>query len=142
MGRSIDRSSTSWIRRDKRVAIYLRDGVQCAYCGASTDSGAVLSLDHIDSCGARASRGLRPDNRESNLVTCCTECNSARQDEHLPTWLASQGRGPEAMDKVHELTARPLKGFRVLAKRILAMSDMGQFNTYGDLVAEWSKENA
>ena len=62
----------NWIRREKRLAIYLRDGLACGWCGASVEDGAELTLDH-----------LRPNskggsNHESNLVTCCRRCNSAR----------------------------------------------------------------
>lgn len=62
----------NWVRPEKRLAIYLRDGLACAYCGASIEGGAKLTLDH-----------LRPyakggGNHASNLVTCCHGCNSSR----------------------------------------------------------------
>ena len=46
------------------MAIYMRDGLACAYCGAAVEDGAQLSLDHItpDSLGG--------DNQADNLVTC------------------------------------------------------------------------
>lgn len=61
-----------WIRNEKRLAIYLRDGLACAYCGATIEDGAILSLDHLtpDSKGG--------SNSEKNLVTCCKRCNSSR----------------------------------------------------------------
>ena len=63
---------SKWIRRDKRLAIYLRDGMACVYCGATVEDGTQLALDH-----------LRPHskggtNHETNLVTCCGRCNSSR----------------------------------------------------------------
>lgn len=66
-----------WIRNDKRLAIYLRDGLCCSYCGASVESGAQLSLDHIkpDSKGGT--------NDATNLVTSCTKCNSSRGNRPL-----------------------------------------------------------
>ncbi len=62
----------NWIRPEKRLAIYLRDGLACCYCGEGVEDGAKLTLDH-----------LRPyksggTNAETNLVTCCHRCNSAR----------------------------------------------------------------
>ena len=42
-----DWQGMNWIRQDKRLAIYLRDGLACAYCGHSVESGASLSLDHL-----------------------------------------------------------------------------------------------
>ena len=40
-------NGSKWIRPDKRLAIYLRDGLACAYCGDSVEEGAKLSLDHL-----------------------------------------------------------------------------------------------
>lgn len=71
----------NWIRQEKRLAIYMRDGMACAYCGASAEQGATLSLDHL----LPHSRG--GGNGEGNLVTCCTGCNSRRQDTDLEAWL-------------------------------------------------------
>ena len=62
----------NWIRQEKRLAIYLRDGLACAWCSASIEEGTTLSLDHL----TPHSRG--GSNRESNLVTACSRCNSSR----------------------------------------------------------------
>jgi len=35
----------NWIRKEKRLAIYLRDGLACGYCGQSIEDGAKLTLD-------------------------------------------------------------------------------------------------
>ena len=70
---NVANNGSGWIRQDKRLAIYLRDGGECVYCTASiSDEGITMSLDHVtpQSCGG--------DNSESNLVTCCTRCNSTR----------------------------------------------------------------
>ena len=63
---------THWCRPATRLAIYLRDGLACAYCGESVEDGAQLTLDHL----APNSRG--GSNDPGNLVTCCHRCNSAR----------------------------------------------------------------
>lgn len=62
----------NWITQKKRLAVYLRDGLACAYCGEGIEQGAKLTLDHIkpDSKGG--------SNEATNLVTCCSRCNSAR----------------------------------------------------------------
>ena len=62
----------NWLPKARRLAIYLRAGLACAYCGASVEDDARLSLDH-----------LRPyskggTNETSNLVTACGRCNSSR----------------------------------------------------------------
>ena len=62
----------NWIRQEKRLAIYLRDGLSCCYCGASIEDGAVLGLDHLKPHSKGGS------NAATNLVTCCGRCNSAR----------------------------------------------------------------
>jgi len=63
-----------WIRDEKRLAIYLRDGLACVYCGATVEDGVMLTLDHLQP----RSKGGRND--AANLVTCCKKCNSSRQD--------------------------------------------------------------
>lgn len=68
----------NWIRQEKRLAIYLRDGLTCAWCGAQRE----LSLDHVIPAIAGGS------NREDNLVTCCSTCNSSRQDRPAEQWAA------------------------------------------------------
>lgn len=62
----------NWIRPVKRLAIYMRDGLACCYCGEGIEEGAKLTLDHLKP----HSRG--GDNSETNLVTCCHRCNSSR----------------------------------------------------------------
>lgn len=63
----------NWIRQEKRLAIYLRDGCACAWCGASIEDGStILSLDHL----VPHSRG--GSNSERNLVTACKRCNDSR----------------------------------------------------------------
>jgi hypothetical protein len=62
----------NWIRQEKRLAIYLRDGLACVYCGAAAEQGASLQLDHI----IAVERGGK--NQADNLVTCCDRCNQAK----------------------------------------------------------------
>jgi 5-methylcytosine-specific restriction endonuclease McrA len=68
-----------WIRKDKRWAIYLRDGMRCVYCGAHATQ-TVLTLDH---CKPRKQGG---SNDARNLVTCCYSCNSAKKNMSLRSW--------------------------------------------------------
>lgn len=64
----------NWLRPEKRLAIYLRDGLACAYCGQGIEEGVRLTLDHLVPHSASA----KPDNSEGNLVTACVSCNSSR----------------------------------------------------------------
>jgi len=71
---------SKWIRPEKRLAIYLRDGMACAYCGRGIEEGdtsPALTLDHI----TPRSRG--GSNEATNLITACVRCNSKRQDTPL-----------------------------------------------------------
>jgi 5-methylcytosine-specific restriction endonuclease McrA len=62
-----------WITPVRRLGIYLRDGMACVYCGKGVESDSVrLSLDHLK-CHTNGG-----GNESSNLVTCCSFCNSSR----------------------------------------------------------------
>jgi hypothetical protein len=65
---------SKWIARTTRLAIYLRDGLACCYCGASVEDGAQLTLDHLTPYSKGGSH------KPTNLATCCGQCNSVRQD--------------------------------------------------------------
>lgn len=67
----------NWIRPVKRLAIYLRDGLACAYCGDGVENGAKLTLDHLTPYSQGGC------NCEANLVTCCNKCNSSRGNRDL-----------------------------------------------------------
>lgn len=62
----------NWIRKAKRLALYLRDGLACGYCGEGVEDGAKLTLDHLT---PHSDGGT---NTANNLVTCCRRCNSSR----------------------------------------------------------------
>jgi 5-methylcytosine-specific restriction endonuclease McrA len=67
-----DWQGMNWIRQEKRLAIYLRDGCACVWCGAKVEEGAQLTLDHVRCHSAGGS------NAASNLVTACKRCNDSR----------------------------------------------------------------
>lgn len=64
--------SGHWVTKDRRAAIYARDGHRCAYCGSEASARQPLTLDHLR---PRIKGG---SNESSNLVTACHRCNSAR----------------------------------------------------------------
>lgn len=63
-----------WIRKDKRLAIYLRDELRCMYCGRNLKDAAPadVTLDHL------TPRSAVGTNESTNLVTACRPCNSSR----------------------------------------------------------------
>jgi len=62
----------NWIAPPKRLALYLRDGLACCYCGATLEDGCRLTLDHL------IPHSLGGGNDTTNLVTACLICNSSR----------------------------------------------------------------
>lgn len=73
----------NWIAKNKRLAIYLRDGMCCAYCGSVLEDGITLTLDHL------TPRSQGGNNHETNLITCCQKCNSSRGDRDLGEFVAT-----------------------------------------------------
>ncbi len=78
-----NKNGSKWIRREKRLAIYVRDGLACAYCGFSIEDGASVTLDHIK---PRSKGGTH---HETNLVTACTRCNASRGDRTVNKFAQS-----------------------------------------------------
>ncbi len=87
----------NWITPKKRLAIYLRDGLACVYCGASVETGTKLSLDHLVPSSKGGSNG------QTNLITCCSHCNSSRGSRPWRKFAAAvaayinHGATPEAI---------------------------------------------
>jgi hypothetical protein len=75
--RKANYNGMNWIRQVKRLAIYLRDGLSCAYCGESVEDGASLTLDHV----LPVVKG--GTNHASNLVTACIRCNMHKGKRNL-----------------------------------------------------------
>lgn len=111
----------NWIRQSKRLAIYLRDGLACAYCGHSVEDGASLSLDHLKP----ASKG--GSNHESNLVTCCERCNKSRGNRSVRSFCRSVAdyinQGVEASDiesHVRSCSRRSLAAHKIEAAGMIS----------------------
>lgn len=96
----------NWIRQERRLALYIRDGWHCAYCGCCLRESKA-TLDHV------RPRHKGGTNANRNLVTSCLPCNSRRQGRSLREWLPA-----EALVRVRRLVRRrvPLQ----LAKDIRA----------------------
>ena len=89
----------NWIRKEKRLAIYLRDGLACCYCGQSIEDGAKLTLDHLKPYSKGGS------NDATNLVTCCALCNSKRGNRTVKAFAAG----------VAHYSGQPTEAVRILA---------------------------
>jgi len=105
---------SKWIRAEKRLRVYQRDGWRCGYCERRVYSVALVrdqrarpprgaepaTLDHVR-C---RSRGGRPDHGAGNLVTCCLSCNSRRQDRPVAVYARELAGGDGSVAR--EIVAR------------------------------------
>jgi hypothetical protein len=87
---------SNWIRREKRLRIYARDGWRCVWCQAFVTDGKQLreaiamgggpldrklaTLDHF------LARGRGGTNDAANLLTSCIGCNEQRGDKPALVW--------------------------------------------------------
>lgn len=71
--------SSKWITRTRRLAIYIRDGFACQYCGRDLRGAEPreVTLDHLQPQCRGGSHAA------SNLVTACGRCNYGRKEQ---TW--------------------------------------------------------
>jgi hypothetical protein len=72
---------SKWCHPTTRLAIYLRDNLQCVYCLAKLEHGTQLTLDHVRPRSAGGTNAAR------NLVTACMSCNRLRGDTRLADFL-------------------------------------------------------
>lgn len=109
--RSASWQGSKWCRPTTRLAIYLRDGLCCVWCGVGVEHGAVLSLDHL----LAVSEG--GGNEASNLVTCCKRCNFSRQDMSRRAW--TRMHPAHTAPRVRGLVSRDLAPYRAQARQII-----------------------
>lgn len=101
--------SGHWISKHARLAIYIRDGFQCAYCGTNLKNARPfdITLDHL------LPRVTGGSDKPTNLITACRSCNSARQDK---PWMDYATGG--AIDRIEQLRNSPVN--LELAKALIA----------------------
>ena len=107
-------NGSKWIRPDKRLAIYLRDGFTCAYCGSSGVLDRVpLTLDHLQP------RELGGTNEATNLICACRDCNSNRRSVGLDDWLARLPDSSAIAQRINTRTSTDLTPYRAKAKALI-----------------------
>jgi hypothetical protein len=96
-------------------------GLACAYCGDSVENGTKLTLDHLKPYVKGGS------NHESNLVTCCHRCNSARGSRPVAAFAkATAGylnhgvTQVEVLSHVKDCAKRELKSYLAEAKQLIS----------------------
>ena len=75
-----DFSEKSNAKRKYREAIFEAFDYKCAYCGVD----GAATLDHIK---PRFSGG---QSLTSNLISCCSKCNTSKDNENVETWYKRQ----------------------------------------------------
>lgn len=117
-------SGGKWCRKDKRHAIYLRDGHTCCYCGR-----AIIAGVHVSVPGAATLEHIVPkveggSDDADNLATVCVGCNSSKGAQSMRSWLKvlrSRGVDTDAVRReIRNRTGRNLAPFRAEAKRQIA----------------------
>ena len=74
-----------WISQEKRLAVYLRDGLCCCWCGYAIEDDVLLTLDHLI---CRCEGG---SDKARNLITACTRCNHNRGNRPAKEFAVAVG---------------------------------------------------
>lgn len=98
------------LRKDLRLAIYLRDRFTCLICLRDLHDAdpSDITLDHVK---PHSDGG---DNKPGNLYVSCRSCNCSRQDKPLARTV-----GKETMAHIRRNCRRAITPYRVLAKAII-----------------------
>src|SRR5262245_21577559 len=114
-------SNGKWIDADRRLAIYLRDGCACVWCGASVEQGAQLTLDHV------VCREHGGSHHASNLITACLGCNSRRGARTVQQFARAVAEyvnhgvtSRQILADIRRRTNLDLSTFRATAREIIA----------------------
>ena len=118
-------NGSKWIRPDKRLAIYLRDGLACAWCGHALEDGERVGAGSLGSSLVR--RWQRGDQSGYGLQALTTAAVRPARLKPLPTRsciTTSAKMRKASWRRIHHLRQRPLD--RAEAKRIIARRKAGQ----------------
>jgi hypothetical protein len=107
----------NWIRPAKRLAIYLRDGLACVWCGQGLEAGVRFTLDH------RQCRANGINNDPTNLLTACHTCNSSRGKRSVATFArataAYLNHGVKASDIIGHINVTRKRALDVAAAKAI-----------------------
>lgn len=88
--------SSAWLRPERRLALYIRDGFRCLACHQDLREAkpADVTLDHLlskseyDALSEETREEFGSVHASHNLVTMCRSCNSARKDTPWTQWYS------------------------------------------------------
>ena len=97
-----------WIRRTRRLALYIRDGFRCVYCQTDLLDAhpKSITLDHVD---GTLVFGLAIHTND-NLVTCCQPCNKSKHDNDVTAWADAR-----TLTRVRQQTTLPVVGLLLIS---------------------------
>ena len=78
-------------------------GPHCAYCGKTFNPEAA-TLDHV-----RPRKGQKAYDRLDNLVICCRDCNAAKADMPMVSWLLQKKSRAVFLLEYGQHLSEPLK---------------------------------
>ena len=90
LGAGIKRRYNSTYYQRVRLEVLQRDYYTCHYCGVAEAN----TVDHL----IPISKGGTDE--ASNMVACCTQCNSSKRDRIAPTFFESAGRLSTPIGKI------------------------------------------
>ena len=96
---------SKWIRREKRLAIYMRDNFRCLWCNRSVENNGEACIDHL----VPQSKG--GDNDPSNLLTSCKRCNDHRGDLSAKEFIAILSKSERGRKKIYQRIAAAVSQF-------------------------------
>ena len=110
--------TSKWIRKEKRHAIYARDGHTCAYCGCDVIAGSHVSVERAATLDHLVAHHRGGNNGARNLVTACVSCNSSKQDMTMRAWYKElDARGIDTNEVRAEIRRRRNRQINVAAAR-------------------------
>ena len=104
-------TGSKWIRPEKRLRIYARDGFRCVWCECRVVGGrefarrqhvALACLDHV------LPRDRGGSNAAGNLLTSCVPCNAERGTRSAVMFAYTRPWPASTLDRVIESMARGL----------------------------------
>ena len=115
-GAAITTRGRRCVRRDRRLAVFARDGYRCHYCGKAVVLKEVwerqcdrdaATVDHVIAHAKGGGNGL------ANLVTACYPCNHAKGSRGWPgmpkNWPPTLATLAEVWPKVEEPSRPPAR---------------------------------
>jgi len=107
------------VRRDLRLAIYLRDRMRCLYCNVDLlrTPRTGINLDHLSTASETMQSNGAMDNTPTNLITTCEHCNKSRKNKPWEVFASEN-----AAELIEQRRYTSIRRLRKLAKAMIERS--------------------